>query len=102
MMEPFPARSRINPVYRFFIGPRRFSRRSFVALIAQYCPARLRAPAVGVFPLRLPARLRAPLSRCLPSSLVASSSLLSPGSDGALRLAGGGSAVGAELGGEGR
>src|SRR5690348_8051116 len=35
-----------------------------------------------------PARLRAPLSRRLPSSFVAGSSLLSPDADGALRLAG--------------
>src|SRR5689334_627363 len=38
--------------------------------------------------LCFPARLRAPLSRLLPSSFVASSSLLSPDADGALRLAG--------------
>ena len=38
--------------------------------------------------LYFPARLRAPRSRLLPSSLVASSSLLSPVAGGALRLAG--------------
>src|SRR5690242_17921712 len=38
--------------------------------------------------LCFPARLRAPLSRLLPSSFAASSSLLSPVADGALRLAG--------------
>src|SRR6185437_11465540 len=102
MMEPFPAQSRVNPVYRFFIGPGRFSCGS---LCRTYCAVLSRSPPGALE--SAPSRSAFPLASGRPqsaSSLLARRKLLARQSRRrrALRLAGGGSAVGAELGGEGR